>query len=115
MQKTVRVRNKKDKSIIIDDMTQAMFDILSEEYELFPEGGIEKDPTDKSDEAIKKKAAKGAVDETLPETSEVNPDGADRLIDHLRSEYEIVAGKPADKRWKEEKLKAEIEKLNENK
>lgn len=34
-------------------------------------------------------------------------------IDQLREEYETISGKEPDKRWKEPRLKEEIEKLNQ--
>lgn len=64
-------------------------------------------------------AAKG--ESGLPDPEYVGSENADRLyrspvsIDRLRDEYETISGKEPDKRWKEPRLKEEIENLTTQK
>jgi hypothetical protein len=55
------------------------------------------------------------IEDMIPATKpfeELPVNEPDSEIEILRSEYELKTGKPADKRWKETRIKVELEKLN---
>lgn len=128
----VRVRLKKDPSRV-RMMTARSFEVNRSKWELAPEEGT--DPNDQSDIAIeinrsKKKGVSGAVtadsDHRIGGTEfvtisekETTPGQTATLItedlgiDTLRDEYSIKFGKPADKRWKADRIKSELEKLTQ--
>lgn len=135
----VRVRLKKDPSRV-RMMTARSFEVNRSKWELAPEEGT--DPNDQSDIAIeinrsKKKGVSGAalvtadsdhrigganetefVTVTVSELSKPVAQTAtlvteDLGIETLRDEYAIKFGKPADKRWKADRIKSELEKLTQ--
>jgi hypothetical protein len=69
----------------------------------------------------KKKGVEPAESDTVklnvPADVKVTPlttvDDDEKTVDQLREEYETISGKEPDKRWKEPRLKEEIEKLTQ--
>jgi hypothetical protein len=129
----VWVRLKKDPSRV-REMTARAFEINSDKWELLPNPQSEEDRSQLAIQAAqKKRAASAAVEtETIVEATEEhktdfvditeqsieenltgNEDLENLTVLGLREQYEIKSGKPADKRWKESRIKAEIEKLTQ--
>ncbi len=118
------VRLKKDKTRV-RQMTRRSFDVNKDKWELDPDH----EETAEDIEQSKKKVVEAAVeDETVNPKFRVDALGntvfiqnvddyekdtvIDTELETLRSDYELKAGKPADKRWKADRINAEIEKLN---
>ncbi len=125
------VRKKSDHSNT-RQMTARAFEVNSDRWELIPDPQMEVDRSQLAIQAAqKKRVAERAGEETTVETTDEHktefvdvdsefkpiedliPDGIDNPeIDSLREQYELQTGKPADKRWKETRIKVELEKLN---
>jgi hypothetical protein len=112
------VRLKKD-TTRVRQMTRRSFEVNKDKWELDPDHK----ESDETLEQSKKKVVEAAA-EGNPDISGVYPhfpdhihidDEKDTIIDTeletLRSDYELKARKPADKRWKADRIKAEIEKF----
>ena|SRR6478609_7042997 len=112
MQKVVTVRNKKDHNDV-REMTEFMYNVMQADFEIVENQADEVDPNDKSLEAIKKKAVGDVVVKPAEhiETEFVNI--TDNGGPSLAEQYEAIAGKAPDKRWKEARIQAEIDKLNQ--
>ncbi len=114
----VTVENVKNPSVKRRVMTEASAKINSKTWRIV---GTEVEVT----ESKKKEVAKNVVTEAKPikpVTEPINEEvetanefasigEADTEIETLRAEYETKSGKPADKRWKADKLNAKIAEL----
>ena len=134
------VRKKSDHSNT-RQMTARAFEVNSDRWELIPDPQMEVDRSQLAIQAAqKKRVAERVGEETTVETTdehktefvdvdsdfqsiedmipatrpfeELPVNEPDSEIETLRSEYELKTGKPADKRWKETRIKVELEKLN---
>ncbi len=114
------VRLKKDKTRV-RQMTRRSFEVNKDKWELDPDHQETSEDIEQSKKKDVEAAAEGKT--TTGTTSDQTDfvkiedlDEKDTFIDTeletLRSDYELKAGKPADKRWKADRINAEIEKLN---
>jgi hypothetical protein len=108
----ILVQNKRNPAVKRKIQDIALNTFLRKGWELASSEGEVKVSVQKKTEQVAAPAAKEDDGSEKIETIQDTPlNDGQPTIESLREEYEILAGKPADKRWNFKRLNEEIEKL----